>query len=591
MNKVILKRNLCLKYIVPFRYSSALGFAELCNSIDGKEVENNKFWKRATTTEKEASERDIYTYIQDEFLYNPDDQIEKKNGISWKLDDNNLDKEEETGIGIKLRYYHDGFKKAIEKDLDYLTLTIDKMGLHLFRNKLGFIWYTINIGKMKIDADTLVQMQYKLKELNYNEDYVWCELFEKHQSENLSFEEKELLENEVFEKHIKKVGKNTNKIYYFKPFCFGEWIANTVSFLEPEFFAKRKNCYNSRIDEILEKNGEKEKNIERSTIEYVPDKALLFTYIAFEKQQELLTEAEKDEYSYYFTSGYKPTYRLSDEVRQTMKKPFRNVTWNATKQGCSILAWPDSENYDFFTSPKHIDKIQGDYFTLYLKCLYQEYSLLSYAEKIQNTFPVELKDYDNPDMTEKLTRFVSEISLFLSKSMATSVSHIDHQNRFYIYLKERLNIHEDVKSVMAGLETLEKIQQESIRKKVEEQARKAKKQEEKRLKQEEEIEKKREDREKESDERISILMLLFSLLTLSSVLIDSNDLLKVISGSGTEYLFLNCSFDPSTYRKIMLAIFILVVIVGVICCWTIGKWVVNCIIKVIKKKINQSEEK
>lgn len=156
------------------------------------------------------------------------------------------------------------------------------------------------------------------------------------------------------------------------------------------------------------------------------------------------------------------------------------MIWYATQEGAAYFAWPAEDNQQTFL--KYIPgKIRRDYFTLYIKTLYQSFSLLVYAEKIQNGISIEKGNSD----------LFAEINLFLTKSMATSVSHIHHQSEFYVYLNRQLRVKEDVESVTAGLSALEAVWTE-----------------------------KRNREESKSDAKLQAIMGLFALLGISSAFAD-----------------------------------------------------------------------
>lgn len=92
-------------------------------------------------------------------------------------------------------------------------------------------------------------------------------------------------------------------------------------------------------------------------------------------------------------------------------------------------------------------EVASDYFTLYLKTLYQSFSLLKYADETNNVGK-------GPENVDELYKKMND---FLMKSMATSVSHTHHQSEFYVYLKKRLRISEDVESATAGLDAMDGI--------------------------------------------------------------------------------------------------------------------------------------
>ena len=123
------------------------------------------------------------------------------------------------------------------------------------------------------------------------------------------------------------------------------------------------------------------------------------------------------------------------------------------------MSWPDKDNEEFYTGTI-LGKIKAGYFTLYLKTLYQSFSLLIYAEKIQDEILAVKEKYLTESSDSSIMELFGEINLFLAKSMATSVSHIHHQSEFYVYLKNQLRIHDDVKSVTSGLSALDMLQRE-----------------------------------------------------------------------------------------------------------------------------------
>lgn len=173
----------------------------------------------------------------------------------------------------------------------------------------------------------------------------------------------------------------------------------------------------------------------------VPDKALLFSYVCMEDDGET-KEHEREQLAFYLANGYKESFVYSGENDDKMRRPFGTSLWYATQEGAAYLAWPTKENRRTFTGTI-FSKFKVDYFTLYIKTLYQSFSLLIYAERIQKeisadytTYAVKtVQDSGSGEEIKKATDLITEINLFLTKSMATSVSHLHHQNDFYGYLK------------------------------------------------------------------------------------------------------------------------------------------------------------
>ena len=466
----------CLRYIIPFTFQD--NFSALCNKIDTQKSEE---WKRVygrTGKRKGSGESDLYQYVRNEFLSespeNPSDVV--KMGITWR------DVKNRKQPLCQLRFLNEPITKETECFPSGIDFSISDLGLLLFRNNLGFFWYEIETAN-EMDSQELVRFQNIYKELNRAGK---CMFWEKR-------------------------GEGE-----FAPFSMGNWIAEKLSFLNPVYLPQRKNAYKSlllknlRVANHLQELKITENDAEQlSCREYVPDKALLFTYGVFgETEKPVATGREEKILSYYLTNGYKQSYLCSEDTLDRMHHPFSNVIWYATQEGCSYLAWPDDSNKKFFceTMP---GKIKNDYFALYLKCLFQSYSLFLYAQKIQDSLSAETKDYLTTAQSQLVTELYGDLNLFLTKTMATSVSHIDHQSSFYVYVRARLCIVEDVKSVTAGLDSLENLLREIHHR--EEMERWKKENLENAL---------RDQEEKERDLQMQRVMYLFSLLTIFSAFTD-----------------------------------------------------------------------
>lgn len=98
------------------------------------------------------------------------------------------------------------------------------LGLILFRNNIGFIWYDVDLPKA-FDTQQLMLFQYRFRELNRDEKetYFW------EKTRNKS------------ERSIVIGGNDENK-EYIVPFSMGQWLAKTLSFLKVEFFCKTQIC-------------------------------------------------------------------------------------------------------------------------------------------------------------------------------------------------------------------------------------------------------------------------------------------------------------------------------------------------------------
>lgn len=244
---------------------------------------------------------------------------------------------------------------------------------------------------------------------------------------------------------------------------------------------------------------------------HLPVKTLLYTYASLQGEHA----APYDDI-YHLANGYGPNIRYSEETARDIRQPFQDTYWYATQEGAAYLVWPNEANRQYYEGD-FLRKARGDYFTLYLKVLYQSYSLLIYAERIQSEISAVKGSHLPEPADQNISALCSEINLFLVKSMATSVSHVHHQSEFYIYLKERLRIHDDVKSVTSGLNALDTLHREQD--KIEE----------------ERAEREREQRDKASDTRIERGMTILSILSVFSALVDCFDFIAKFPRDGGEY--------------------------------------------------------
>lgn len=128
------------------------------------------------------------------------------------------------------------------------------------------------------------------------------------------------------------------------PFMLGNWIAERLAFLNVKFQAERKNTYAGLLGDCffpkLEKT-EKKKQLSRlynSLPKNCPDKALLFTYAVFERDSDWKVDDNAIRTTYYLTNGYKESYEMSGNVADMVRKPFSNVLWMATREGCGCYA-------------------------------------------------------------------------------------------------------------------------------------------------------------------------------------------------------------------------------------------------------------
>jgi hypothetical protein len=192
-----------------------------------------------------------------------------------------------------------------------------------------------------------------------------------------------------------------------------------------------------------------------------------------------------------------------------------------------------------------------------------------YAEKIQTEISAINDKYLVEPLDKRITELFGEINLFLTKSMATSVSHIHHQSEFYIYIKKQLRIQDDVESVTAGLNALDVIQREQRRREENKRVQEAWKEEQRRDRDAQKARLAREEREKKSDGKIQAIMGLFALLGISSALVDCFDFIGKFDPEGDFWKFV------IETQGIEIAFFIIVGIISIIAIYFSVKAIVN----------------
>ncbi len=593
-----------LRYIVPFHFelpfdqSTDDSFNEVIKLVEEqfigveKKGQEEKLWERwraglkrlGKSNDLKEPESDLYSYVKNEFSFNQDRLISKtKNCFGWILrgskESSNAD-----GHGIiQLRYYPDGIISNYEKQReieenkesallqDGFMLKITNVGLLLFRNGVGFFWYEVEFlngkGKEKqLDSSQLVEFQNRIRELNRGYTRKQGSFFWKVKKSN---------KRPLYS--IEDVNKQNNSNYktYLTPFSFGQWVYDSIRFLPVHYFADRTSTYDDMLKESMDNLGIKlrgdeeeqageQKYGEQKDIKHknrVADKAILFTYAVLSYKDGMDSAMERRSLAYHIANGYKESYHLSEEVSNTIKRPFDEVYWYATKEGTAYLAWPGEDNKTVFTDTM-VSKVKSDYFTLVLKALYQSYSLLMYAEKIQTEISADYRDDDS--LENSVPNLYKEINLFLTKSMATSVSHIHHQSEFYNYLKQQLHIQDDVKSVTVGLDALDSLQREQ------------------RYRKEQAIQKDQDEQEKRRDEKIQGIMGLFTLLGVFSACVDCYDFIYKFDHNNPE----NFWDLVSSIKTTEIIFFVIIIFISVLAIIVSGQ----AFIVVVKNAIDDLKE-
>ncbi|MCR5507256.1 MAG: GGDEF domain-containing protein [Lachnospiraceae bacterium] len=310
---------------------------------------------------------------------------------------------------------------------------ITDMGLYLFESRVGFFWYEtgdfrpIDTTGSTTDAilsiDELVLFNSKFKELNYG---INAKTFKRSNAQG--------------------------------PFTIGNWAARVIldAVGDVSFFASRTNT--------IYKHDPDNNPL------YVPDKALIYNYIAFEDMDmDSLTA-----YAYHLTKGYKKTYRVPKDIEDRMRFPFGNVLWYACNEGAGYYVVAEEDNRNFIRIGMAVN-FMSDYFLLYILALNNRYSMIRFSERIGRELPSDEAAYLSPgiypdmkagidreqkdlyDLEQKVTRLVTEINVFITKNLRASVSYVEHQSDFYDYLTDVFRVNESIASLTTGVSALQRL--------------------------------------------------------------------------------------------------------------------------------------
>lgn len=398
------------RYVVSFYYDyEDNGYSKMVDKFRSEDEKDYKlfglpkdckwietgFWENYRNDDNTQPEMDIYTYLLEVMKEDLESLSEANLGTSFVMKTN--------GSIFNLQYVPNKNKAG-------LSFKCTDLGILIFRNGIGFIWYDIEFGRNP-SIDEYVDFQHDFKELARTHS----------------------------EKFRKKTGRDTYDV-----FCMGKWLAQILDTdtLGIKFWTERKS-------EIDEKSG----------VVCIPDKALLFQYL-------FIGEAEKQErmnLAFRIANGYDTKYNSPSNLEGEIYEPFGNTCFYTSKTGTAYIVSNNESNATFFE-----DNFKGkyirDYFFIYVLLLYQTYSSAHYS-RLLTKLPADVKSIESNSKYIKLLELLdSQINLFLVKSVYESVSNIQHQNGAYIYGKKALRIEEDMKSLTVGLEALRRIEVERQKK-------------------------------------------------------------------------------------------------------------------------------
>ena len=453
--KILAKR---MRYLVPFKFSSdtkALSNRDVISRLDGQEDEFGGKWIKSCVRQ---GEQDVYDYILDSF---------DESGYSVESNIGAFFSYPNKSVLPHITYHQKDGKTSKEKSFE---LEICDVGLFLFGTGIGLLWYEIreeNSENGGMNCSEITVFNFHFKELNF--------------AKNRSIFTSDNIDG----------------------FVTGDWITRILKPIGSEisYYASRENI-NMKSDSI-----------------FVPDKAILFNYFVFRESDDRDKDSDdRMEMSYYLSKGYKESYRIPAEISDKIFSPFDNVSIFVSKEGAGYYV-TGREDEKFYSGDKGLyEKIMNDWFLIYVLVLQQSYSLLKFAADIGRNLTANPEQYlaaeyyDGNESTKEMNRKfyelerkvreqMTQINVFLTKNVRASVSHIQHQNDFYNYAKDQLNIENDTKDMTLGLESLQDLLRDSR------QQREA-------------------SEEGARDERINLTLGLFSIVAFVSAVYDCESLIK-----------------------------------------------------------------
>ncbi len=541
-----------LRYLIPFTFED---YQELYNTLKKSES-----W--AITNVSGQQEQDVYAFILDSFSTK---ESETHPGSAWLL--GRHEKKERLPV---LSYHKKGDSP--------LKLSVSEAGLFIFQSGVGFFWYEIRMGK-NITAAKLIEIQNQIKELNRRSNierffliskenirfkadksafskekpeedgWIFCENprpcyikqsaikpadYSENTPEDISLPFDDLEPVRFYPDH--ETGNYGFVCNRLRQFTMGNWIAGLLYALTPEitFFTGKKNCLCSAAS--LSGGA--------AYLVSVPDKAILFTYAAFDlPQADDSFDPQFLQSVFNLTNGYRESYWMKADIRSDMYRPFQNAVWYATREGCGYFIETTKHAPEFFRHNMK-NKVMNDYFILYVILLYQSYSLLRFskstAEKLSAVPGTYASDTDSSIKT--LRELNCEINTFLVKGIHTSVSSVNHQNLFFSYVTQALDIESDIRSVTAGLDALLKLQNEIEKK------------------QASTMEKEEEEARRAADDAMNNSLGLLSMLAIISAFTDGLGFISEIKS-----IFSNGTLTPGNIAALLVFVFLAILILRISC--------------------------
>ena len=387
------------KNVLITRFIVPFYFDPKIKRFDEAETSSEGKWKLSPKNDQES---DLYRFINNCFI-----EKESSEADSDPLPDNS------SALAAMYDYYLEKNKlptfKYTKEDGSQTNISPEKIGLILFKTGVGFWWIEIRLN----DRDLFIDFNNEFKELA-RINRIGTEI-------TRTIEDNTRVPENAFY-HNDKIYKYVDNTYR------GVMVREQLDLLgcTYEFVSSRKTDHGD-----------------------LPDKALLFNYAIFNSSENFERE------SYRLTRGYSNNYKISDSLKIDILKPFDNVIMCATSEGCGYYGVKQSEHDVVVEYPK----IAKDYFRLYILALYPSFSLLSFSDRIARKLtlsPEEYGRYSSAIYNE--SRELNTEIMYLSKSIYSSVSFVQHQNDFYDFVIKKLKIREGIKSISTGIDALRDLQ-------------------------------------------------------------------------------------------------------------------------------------
>ena len=402
MNKAINNKNTVLRYIVPFYVESKNKVNEQYEVI-AEQLQAAKGYEIPNTSD---SEKDLYEYIYDQIGMGMDT---KELGCVYEKKD------------VKEYRNLEYILSNDENNEKVFRFKIANYKIYLFKTGVDFFCYDIEIkDKENYELSDLVEFQNIFKEL-VRKDYI----IRKYKEEKTSSDgKKQYVDAQETYRGAEAIHKELTSIFA---------TDNNVRYYSERVIT---------IDEVETK---------------VIDKPILFSYVSVLDEDKLSDAYYKS--AYYLSTGFTTKYEYNERRMEKVFRPFDNIIWEISKEGCCGLAVVENEKHYLYSDFK--TRVKNDYFLLYILVLHQAHVMLDFSNMIARELPADYESYDDGEgkLYEIIKKIKLRLNVFLARNVYTSVSHIQHHNEFYDYAVRRLDIEHDIQSVSAGLGALEKTQQ------------------------------------------------------------------------------------------------------------------------------------